>query len=229
MRARLTPDHEHIEEEEDARERKFAGLSPDAELADDHETQDPLDTRGHESGDGPEAYAAAGQGPDVGGGQSWEEQTAESGGHGAPAGVAGQTEGHADGGMPGGEPVEVDAPEAGEGGASGFQQQRFREARAGRKVPPRRMAAGSTSHKHRASMEERARADAPYSEFRGMCEREWCYMTRVRVPLPRDGADAQSTRCAEGCGRTSSERRDRHYILYMHVLHLVQRSSARAV
>lgn len=137
----------------------------------EHKVADPLAASGHASGDGPEAYAAAGQGPDVGGGQTWEEQTAESGGEGAPAGVAGQTEGHSEGGAktsvdkPEGEVKDGDEPVDAE--TDSYQQQRFREARAGRKLPPRRMSADS-ARAHRHSLEERARADAPYSE--SLCE-----------------------------------------------------------
>lgn len=161
--------HEHIEAEEDARERKFEGLAADADLADEHKAHDPLEAAGHAAGDGPEAYAAQGKGPDVGGGQTWEEQTAEVSGEGVPAGVAGQTDGHGQQVLQQqGEPVEVDA---GDAKADGYQQARFRDARAGRKVPPRRLGPDASAHKHRASAEERARADAPYSESWGVCAR----------------------------------------------------------
>ncbi|GMK56623.1 hypothetical protein CspeluHIS016_0304630 [Cutaneotrichosporon spelunceum] len=75
--------HGHIDAEEDARERKFEGLAPDADLTAQHvRAHDPLDQSGHAAGEGPEAYAAAGKGPDAGAGagagsQTWEEQTAE--------------------------------------------------------------------------------------------------------------------------------------------------------
>lgn len=52
---KLTPDHEKIEAEEDARERLFEGLSPDADLDVDHAAQDPLDAHAHAAGDGPKA------------------------------------------------------------------------------------------------------------------------------------------------------------------------------
>ncbi|BEI82513.1 hypothetical protein CcaverHIS002_0303810 [Cutaneotrichosporon cavernicola] len=139
--------HEHIEAEEDARERKFEGLAANADLTDEHKAHDPLEEAGHAAGEGPEAYAAAGKGPDVGGGQTWDEQTAEETegtegtGTGAQQVLAGQQEGSAK--------------------ADGYQQARFRDVRAGRKVPPRRLDP-DTGHKHRASAEERARADAPY-------------------------------------------------------------------
>lgn len=47
------PDHAHIEEEEDAKERKFEGLAPDADLAQDHVAVDPLDQHAHAPGEGP--------------------------------------------------------------------------------------------------------------------------------------------------------------------------------
>ncbi|EKD03617.1 hypothetical protein A1Q2_02094 [Trichosporon asahii var. asahii CBS 8904] len=45
--------HEKIEAEEDARERLFEGLAPDADLDQDHAAQDPLDAHAHAAGDGP--------------------------------------------------------------------------------------------------------------------------------------------------------------------------------
>ncbi|WWC68791.1 uncharacterized protein I206_102726 [Kwoniella pini CBS 10737] len=45
--------HAEIEDEEDARERKFEGLSEDADLSKDHVAQDPLDIHSHLPGDGP--------------------------------------------------------------------------------------------------------------------------------------------------------------------------------
>lgn len=53
--AKLTPDHEKIEAEEDARERLFEGLAADADLGSDHAAQDPLDAHAHAAGDGPKA------------------------------------------------------------------------------------------------------------------------------------------------------------------------------
>jgi hypothetical protein len=164
--------HEHIEAEEDARERKFEGLAPDADLGEEHKAFDPLAAAAHAPGDGPEAYKQAGQGPDVGGGQTWEEQTAEGGGEGAPAGVAGQAEKHGTPQEGGAAPVEVDA---GKAQNEGYQQARFRDARAARKVPPRRLGPDVGHKQHRASAEERARADAPYSESaRRICQGGTC-------------------------------------------------------
>nr|XP_018264522.1 uncharacterized protein I303_02692 [Kwoniella dejecticola CBS 10117]OBR86680.1 hypothetical protein I303_02692 [Kwoniella dejecticola CBS 10117] len=45
--------HAEIEDEEDARERKFEGLSDDADLSKDHVAHDPLDVHSHLPGDGP--------------------------------------------------------------------------------------------------------------------------------------------------------------------------------
>lgn len=49
----LTPDHAHIEAEEDARERAFQGLANDADLAKDHVAVDPLEDHAHAPGEGP--------------------------------------------------------------------------------------------------------------------------------------------------------------------------------
>ncbi|WVQ79039.1 hypothetical protein IAT38_001131 [Cryptococcus sp. DSM 104549] len=49
--------HAHIEDEEDARERKFEGLPQDADLSKDHVAPDPLDAHAHAPGEGPEATA----------------------------------------------------------------------------------------------------------------------------------------------------------------------------
>ncbi|RXK41351.1 hypothetical protein M231_01256 [Tremella mesenterica] len=46
-------DHIHIEAEEDARERIFEGLPPDANLEMDHVASDPLDEHAHAQGEGP--------------------------------------------------------------------------------------------------------------------------------------------------------------------------------
>ena len=46
-------DHAHIEDEEDARERIFQGLAPDADLSQDHVAVDPLDHHEHAPGEGP--------------------------------------------------------------------------------------------------------------------------------------------------------------------------------
>ncbi|WWC87690.1 uncharacterized protein L201_002582 [Kwoniella dendrophila CBS 6074] len=45
--------HGEIEDEEDARERKFEGLNEDADLSKDHFAEDPLDIHSHLPGDGP--------------------------------------------------------------------------------------------------------------------------------------------------------------------------------
>lgn len=48
-------DHAHIEAEEEARERKFAGLDNDADLMQEHPAaSDPLDTHAHAPGEGPD-------------------------------------------------------------------------------------------------------------------------------------------------------------------------------
>ncbi|KAK1927393.1 hypothetical protein DB88DRAFT_29411 [Papiliotrema laurentii] len=46
--------HHEIEEEEDARERKFQGLAEDADLSKDHVAQDPLEDHAHAPGEGPD-------------------------------------------------------------------------------------------------------------------------------------------------------------------------------
>lgn len=58
----LISDHQHIEDEEDERERKFEGLPSDADLSSDHPAQDPLDEHAHAPGEGP---AGDGQGQAV--------------------------------------------------------------------------------------------------------------------------------------------------------------------
>ncbi|ORY23425.1 hypothetical protein BCR39DRAFT_582863 [Naematelia encephala] len=45
--------HQHIEEIEDERERKFEGLPETADLTEDHVASDPLDEHAHEEGEGP--------------------------------------------------------------------------------------------------------------------------------------------------------------------------------
>lgn len=49
----LNSDHGHIEAEEDARERAFQGLAPEADLAKDHIAVDPLADHAHAPGEGP--------------------------------------------------------------------------------------------------------------------------------------------------------------------------------
>lgn len=98
---------------------------------------DPLDEHAHEEGDGPEAYAASGQGPDA---------------NAVPGDV---TTGE-------GEKVEQVSSEARDAAA----QARFKAERAARKQPPRRISEEhSSGHKHRLSAEDRARAGTPYSEI----------------------------------------------------------------
>lgn len=155
----LTTDIEHfkhhalIEEEEDAREREFEGLSQDADLTDTHDApHDPLDDHAHAEGDGPEAYAAAGHGPDA---------------H-AQAGDVTTGEGEA-------------VNQAHSADRDRAAQARFKAERAARKQPPRRIKDDhGPKHKHRHSVEDRARPDAPYSEGR-------CGL-----------ANDQSTRCVVG-------------------------------
>ncbi|WVR03980.1 hypothetical protein IAU60_000979 [Kwoniella sp. DSM 27419] len=53
--------HAAIEDEEDARERKFEGLANDADLSKDHVAHDPLDVHAHASGEGPSGAAATPQ------------------------------------------------------------------------------------------------------------------------------------------------------------------------
>lgn len=50
---RLTTDHQHIEDEEDAREREFEGLPQTADLGTDHPASDPLAEHAHAEGEGP--------------------------------------------------------------------------------------------------------------------------------------------------------------------------------
>lgn len=54
----LTPDHAKIEDEEDARERKFEGLPETADLTQDHVVQDPLDDHAHAPGEGPDGQGS---------------------------------------------------------------------------------------------------------------------------------------------------------------------------
>lgn len=57
-----TPDHRHIENEEDARQRIFEGLPPTADLTEDHAAPvDVLDEHEHAPGDGPDALAENGE------------------------------------------------------------------------------------------------------------------------------------------------------------------------
>ncbi len=51
------PDHAHIENEEDERERVFEGLAPGADLSQDHVAADPLDIHEHAPGEGPTSVA----------------------------------------------------------------------------------------------------------------------------------------------------------------------------
>lgn len=50
--------HRHIEDEEDARERIFEGLPPNADLSQDHVAADPLDIHEHAPGEGPTSVDA---------------------------------------------------------------------------------------------------------------------------------------------------------------------------
>jgi hypothetical protein len=52
--------HEHIEAEEDRRERVFEGLPETADLAKDHVVEDPLDSHAHAPGEGPEPTSVVG-------------------------------------------------------------------------------------------------------------------------------------------------------------------------
>ena len=56
----ILADHAHIEAEEDARELKFEGLNPHANLFSDHVAADPLDEHAHAPGEGPPGDAGAG-------------------------------------------------------------------------------------------------------------------------------------------------------------------------
>ena len=58
-RIELIADHQHIEDEEDDRERKFEGLAPDASLESDHPAHDPLDEHAHADGEGPGSEVAS--------------------------------------------------------------------------------------------------------------------------------------------------------------------------
>jgi hypothetical protein len=51
-------DHQHIEDEEDARERTFEGLPEEADLGTDHPANDPLDEHAHAEGEGPAAVSS---------------------------------------------------------------------------------------------------------------------------------------------------------------------------
>lgn len=52
-------DHAKIEDEEDARERKFEGLADNADLTQDHVVQDPLEDHAHAQGEGPDGKGSA--------------------------------------------------------------------------------------------------------------------------------------------------------------------------
>ncbi|KAL1409493.1 hypothetical protein Q8F55_003476 [Vanrija albida] len=174
-------DHHKLEEEEDARQRIFQGLAPDADLEEDHEVVDPLDVHEHAAGEGVggDGFTGDEEVPLVSGvdGGNEEPVVSEGGAEGAAAGQEGAAAGQ-EGAAAGQEdaaqedkedaPVYEEAPtEAAAADAAHItitpDDPGFRAARAAARTPPRRInPEGSNANRRGHTPEHRLKADTPY-------------------------------------------------------------------
>ncbi|WVQ94470.1 hypothetical protein IAU59_001549 [Kwoniella sp. CBS 9459] len=135
--------HGKIEDEEDARERKFEGLSDNADLSKDHVAHDPLDVHSHAPGEGPSDSAAGAASATVSG-EHGAESTLKPGDEVEPPVRPKRVD-------PGAQPQRI------MNAGAGSQKEEWESAREAAKGSP-----GYDGHGRPRNAEERLRAGVPY-------------------------------------------------------------------